>query len=144
MNEVTIKSKILEFLKEHELCVISTIHADGSGPQSAVVGFAETEDLEIIFGTSNKTRKYKNLQSNPNVSFVIGWSSEEGSIQYEGVATELPKGESEKYSSMMVKKNPDSEKYVDMDDQRYFLVKPKWIRFSDNAGNPPDVYELGF
>lgn len=144
MNEQTIKARALDFLKAHPLCVISTIHADGSGPESAVVAFAETENLEIIFGTSNTSRKYKNLQKDNRVSFVIGWSNKEGTIQYEGAAAELSGEETNKYAAVQVEKIPSSKDFVGREDQRWFIVKPTWLRFLDNALRPPDTYELKF
>ncbi len=82
MSEDLIKKKIFEFLNNNKVAVVSTIHSDEDTPESAVVGFGNNESLELVFGTSNTSRKYKNLQKNPNVSFVIGWSSETGSVQY--------------------------------------------------------------
>lgn len=144
MNTDLIKKKIHKFLSQHLLCVISTIHVDGKGPESAVVAFTEMDTLELIFGTSNTSRKYKNIQNNNNVSFVIGWDSDTGTVQYEGVAREVSKQESTKYAMLHVKKNPGSQVYVEREDQRYFFVKPRWIRFVDNAGDPPDTYEITF
>jgi uncharacterized pyridoxamine 5'-phosphate oxidase family protein len=143
-NKELAHKKILDFLKNHQLSVISTIHTDGHGPESAVVAYAETDNLELVFGTSNQTRKYKNIQNNNNISFVIGWDSNVGTIQYEGVATEIPKEDSPKYVALRTKKNPESLKFVNNTDQRYFLVQPTWIRFSDYAGNPSQTYEITF
>ncbi|OGE31010.1 hypothetical protein A2631_04995 [Candidatus Daviesbacteria bacterium RIFCSPHIGHO2_01_FULL_44_29] len=144
MNDQAVKHKILAFLKEHTLCVISTIHADGHGPESAVVAFVETDNLEIVFGTSNISRKYKNIQADNRVALVIGWSSETGTIQYEGQASELSKEESEKYALLQIAKNPSSASFKDREDQRYFIVKPSWIRFMDFGSKPPQTYELNF
>lgn len=142
MDQSIIKSKIQEFFKLNNLCVISTIHTDGHGPESAVVAFSETEDLKIIIGTSNESRKYKNIQSNPNVSLVIGWNSELGTIQYEGVARELTPDESAEYSALQVAKNPTSAAYVNRPDQRYFLIQPKWIRLTDNRSGVSEIFEI--
>jgi len=139
-----IKNKILNFIKNQNLTVVSTIDSEIAKPESAVIAFAETENLELIFGTSNKTRKYKNLQKNSNVSFVIGWDSEVGTVQYEGIAKELSKEESVPFSTIMVTKNPRSEKFVHKEDQRYFLVKPIWIRILDMTKNPDETFEISF
>lgn len=61
MNE-EIKTKIKSFLENHQLTVIATIDSDTNKPESAVIAFAEKEDLSLIFATSKTTRKYKNLQ----------------------------------------------------------------------------------
>lgn len=67
-----------------------------------------------------------------------------GSVQYEGIARELSDNELDHYLPFHLKKNEVRKKFVSQPDQRYFLVKPTWIRFLDNAGNPPDIYELNF
>lgn len=131
MDQELIKKKIFEFLDNYELAVMSTIHSDKDAPESAVVGFGNNESLELVFGTSNNSRKYINLQKNPNVSFVIGWSSETGSVQYEGLAQELTQDKVKLYSHLLIKKNEDHKKFLAMSDRRYFLVKPLWIRFND-------------
>lgn len=142
MEKEEIKNKILDFLKKHTLTVISTIDVEGEKPESAVIAFTEKENLEIIFGTSNTTRKYKNIQKNPHASFVIGWDGAVGTLQYEGIARELSTEESKAYSVAHIAKNPGSEKYVNLQDQRYFLVKPTWIRLVDNIEN--NVHEINF
>jgi nitroimidazol reductase NimA-like FMN-containing flavoprotein (pyridoxamine 5'-phosphate oxidase superfamily) len=144
MDETIVKQKIFEFLNKNELGVISTVHSNENTPESAVIGFGNNESLEIVFGTSNSTRKYMNLKSNPNVSFVIGWSSEAGTIQYEGSANELTKEEAMKYGNLLIEKNVNNKKYLDSDKQKYFLVKTKWIRFLDNSSIHPEIYELSF
>lgn len=144
MDTEIIKKKILEFLRKHQVGVVSTIHANGQGTESALVGYAEKDNLEIIFGTSDQTRKYGNILKHPHVSFVTGWSSKTGSIQYEGVAQELTKEEVAKIAPIMIAKNVDNRKFITAENQIYFSIKPTWIRFLDNAGNPPDVYEITF
>lgn len=138
------KEKVSEFLKQYKVCVLSTIRIDKTGPESAVVGFAEKENLELIIGTSNTSRKYRNLQENPNISLVVGWDSTTGSIQYEGIAQEIPIERSQEYAAILVQKNPESEKFVHQKDERYFIIKPTWIRFLDTTANPPKVHELMF
>jgi len=56
-------------------------------PQSALVGIAVTQELEIVFDTLNSSRKYRNLIQHPSCSLVIGWDGEQ-TVQYEGIATE--------------------------------------------------------
>lgn len=140
MGTSEIKKKILEHMSKQKLTVISTIHADQSAPESACIGFTETENLEIVFGTSNQSRKYKNIQSNPNVAFVIGWTFGQPTVQYEGMARELTSEEAEGHSTVMAIKNKQSEKFRNRPDQRYFLVTPKWIRYYDTSTN--DIQEI--
>lgn len=142
MNDEEIKSNIREFLKNCQLTVIATVDVENNKPECAVIAFAEKDDLSLVFGTSNKTRKYKNLQKNQNVSFVFGWSSETGTLQYEGIAKELSDKDAIQHGEMMVLKNNQTEKFITREDQRYFLVKPTWIRLVDASLESGGTYEL--
>lgn len=135
---------IVAFLNAHELAVISTVHADRNAPESAIVGFGHTEALELIFGTPTSARKYRNLLTNPHVSFVIGWSSETGSLQYEGVARELTREQARAYGTLLIAKNEDHRTFLTLEDQRYFIVTPSRVRFFDNAAHPPTTHEITF
>lgn len=139
-----VKEKILDFLKKHTLGVMSTIHQDGRGPEAAVVGFAEQEDLKLIIGTSNVSRKYQNIKANNNVALVIGWDGKVGTLQYEGTIEEVPQAESAKYADIQIAKNPYTKKYSERPDQRYFVISPKWIRLTDFSDQEPQIDEVIF
>ena len=96
---------IYDYIKRNKLAVVATVSSD-SQSESALVGIAVTTDLKIIFDTSSKSRKYKNIVENQSVSLVIGWENET-TIQYEG---------------------KDREKWNDIS---YICIEPKWIRYSD-------------
>src|SRR3989344_3702571 len=138
------KKRIMYFMQANILTIISTVDISANKPESAVIAFAQKDNFELIFGTPNTTRKYRNLQKNPNVSFVIGWDSDTGTVQYEGIAKELFGKESKLHSSVLVSKNPRSQKFVNREYQRYFLVKPTWIRILDMTKNPDETFEISF
>ena len=144
MNDEHIKVSIKNFLKNNSLTVIATVDEEKNRPECAVIAFAETDKLELIFGTSNTTRKYKNIQKNKNVSFVIGWDGRIGTVQYEGVVRELSDTEAAERSEILFLKNKQSAKFRSMSDQRYFLVTPTWIRLTDNTPGSAGVYEVSF
>ncbi len=133
---------ILDFIKRHELAVISTIHPDNT-PQSAVVGFGESGDLKLVFGTSNTSRKYRNLQANAQVSVVIGGDKGQ-TVQYEGTAKEVTGDEAEHFKQLYFAKTPSSRKYEDLPDERYFVITPAWIRYTDLTQEPWHIVELSF
>lgn len=137
-----LRERILAFMKAQRLTVISTVDREMSKPEAAVIAFAEKESLELVFGTKNTTRKYKNIQKNPNVSFVIGWSDEFGTLQYEGVAKELSGSEAHEHGTMMADKNEGARAFLARDDQRYFLVTPTWLRFVDKSKIPEEKIEV--
>lgn len=147
MKNEHIQAKILEVLKHNSLGVVSTIHAenvDDAKPQSAVVGFAQTDALEIIFATPNTTRKYKNIKHNPNISFVVGWNPANDSVQYEGVASEISKADAQKYIELIASKNPFAKSIVEKEDEAFFIVKPSWIRLVAITDTSAETHEISF
>jgi uncharacterized pyridoxamine 5'-phosphate oxidase family protein len=131
---------ILDFLKTQLLGVISTVDSANDKPESALVGFSETDTLELIFGTWNDTRKFANLKTNPHVAFVI--SSPPITIQYEGVATmAATPAETDEWRNIHLAKNPKAVKVSTHVKQHFFKVMPAWIRYTNVAATPPEIFE---
>jgi hypothetical protein len=136
------KLELYGFLAGHRLAVLGSISAEGA-PQSALVGIAVTEDLEIVFDTLNSTRKYRNLTSNPKASLVVGWEGEK-TVQLEGEAS-LPEGEElTRYKNVYFSAWPDGVSRQSWSGLVYFVVRPRWIRFSDFDQRPPRIEEMVF
>lgn len=136
------KRLILDFIKKQKLAVIATISSDGR-PEDAVIGFGETPNLELFFGTYKTSRKYKNLRSNPHAAFVIGWENGQ-TVQYEGIAEEKNGEEAQPYKELYFAKNPGAQRYENHPDQTYFKVTPVWIRFSNVSIESEEVFEIEF
>src|SRR4029077_12254037 len=85
MGSVT-RDQLLRFLQAQRLGIVASISPSGD-PQSAVVGIAVTDRLEIVFDTLSSTRKCENLRRLPKISVVAGWD-QEITVQYEGLADE--------------------------------------------------------
>jgi hypothetical protein len=136
------KLELYRFLAARALAVVGSISVEGA-PQSALVGMAVTEDLEIVFDTLNTTRKYRNLVSNPKASVVVGWEGEK-TVQFEG-ETFLPEGEElARYKDVYFSKWPDGVDRQNWLGLVYFVVRPRWIRFSDFDQPPPLIEEMVF
>jgi general stress protein 26 len=134
------RAAIYAFMKKHRYGVVSSISRDGS-PQSALVGIATSRELEIIFDTVKSSRKYPNLIERPSCSFVIGWSGEQ-TLQYEGIAEE-PKGAAlQRYQEVYFSVWPDGLARLSWPGIAYFVIHPRWIRYSDFDQNPPLIREL--
>ncbi len=133
---------LLDFIKQQPLATISTISGDMK-PQAAVIGFGQTENLEIIFGTDSSSRKYKSLKTNPSVALVIGWVGSK-TVQYEGIASELTSNDLHLVRENYWSKNPDAEKHHKNEGERYFIVKPNWIRYTDLSKEPWEIIALEF
>src|SRR6185312_2714526 len=90
-----LKEIIYQFISKYKLAVVSSLNS-GSKPESALVGIAVSNQLEIIFDTVKSSRKYANILQNPSVSVVIGWDNET-TVQYEGEAEILGNDEPSEY-----------------------------------------------
>ncbi len=77
------RGDVYSFMRRCRYGVVSSMSEEGH-PQSALVGIAVTEELEIVFDTLNSSRKYRNLIQRPSCSLVVGWDGEQ-TIQYEGL-----------------------------------------------------------
>jgi general stress protein 26 len=134
---------IYNFINNHKLGVVSSINADGKS-ESALVGIAVSEQLEIIFDTVISSRKYKNITANPFVSLVIGWDNER-TVQYEGEAELLSDdASSEHYREIYYTIWPDGRaRAATWPGLVHIKVAPKWIRYS-NFNEPVSIEEIRF
>jgi hypothetical protein len=134
------KAELFAFLSACKLGVLGSVSPEGV-PQSALVGIAVTEELEIIFDTLDTTRKYRNLTKDCRASFVVGWEGEK-TVQFEGEAF-LPDGEElGRYKKIYFGRWPDGPSRESWPGIAYFVVRPRWIRYSDFDERPPRIEEL--
>ena len=136
------KKIVLNFIKNCKLAVLSTVSVENKS-ESAVLEFGQTDELEIVFDCFESAKKYRNLQTNPNVSVVVGWD-DNITVQYEGVAKEVFDEEKKKYQELYWQKNPDARRWADREGIKYFKIVPTWIRYSDLNEKPWKIIELEF
>lgn len=119
---------LLTFLRNHRHCVEASVAARG-GPQAAVVGYAVSDRMELIFDTLASTRKAQNLRRDPRIAVVV-WSGEQ-TLQLEGVADE-PTGEDLlRLKRIYLAAFPDGVERESWPGISYVRVRPNWARFSD-------------
>jgi pyridoxine/pyridoxamine 5'-phosphate oxidase len=121
---------------------VSSLSDDGT-PQSALVGMAVTPELEIVFDTLQTTRKFHNLVARPRCSLVIGWG-EDQTVQYEGIASTPIGPELAAYQRLYFEAWPDGATRLHWPGIAYFVVRPRWIRYSDYNQSPPLIEEVSF
>jgi len=136
------KEELLGLIAAQRLAVVGSISLEGE-PQSALVGIAVTKELEIVFDTLDRSRKYKNLIADPRTCLVIGWEGEK-TVQFEGEAF-LPKGEElNRYKEIYFGTWPDGPARQSWPGIAYFVVRPRWIRYSDFNQVPARIEEQTF
>ena len=136
-----LKSEVYVFLSEQKHAVISTVNSKGN-PESAMVGFAQNKDLELIFGTDKTTRKAQNIKAKNNVSVVVNGDAK--CIQYEGNAHLVTGNELEKFLEIFFEKIPGLSKYAKLENQIYYKITPNWVRLIDHNFSPGKISELTF
>ncbi len=134
---------LLRFLKEHRLAVEASVSASLAA-QAAVVGFAISDEFEIIFDTLDSTRKVPNLRQNPRLAFVVGGllPGDERTAQYEGIADEPTGTELERLTEIYYGVYPEGRTRRSLPGLIYIRVRPTWIRYSDYNVDPPQIVEF--
>jgi len=134
------RQELLAFLRRHRLCVQASVSAEG-GPQAAVVGYAVSDSLELVFDTLTSTRKAQNLRRDARIAIVVGWESEQ-TLQLEGIADE-PSGEDlQRLKQVYLAAFPDGIERENWPGICYLRIRPHWARFSDFASSG-SIVEFG-
>ena len=136
---------LLKFLRLHRWAIEATSSLACS-PQAAIVGVAVTDELELVFDTLASSRKAANLRANPRIALVIGgWNdADPRTVQYEGVG-DFPDGaQLERLKRVYYETFPDGPTRLTWRGITYVRIRPRWVRFSDFAVEPPVISELAF
>ena len=111
-----------------------------------MVGIVVTDNFEIVFDTTDSTRKVRNLRCNPRISFVIGGllEGDERTVQLEGIVDE-PRGEElMRLREIYFARFPDGRERLKWQGLIHMRARPTWLRFSDFNQVPAEVVELKF
>lgn len=135
------REDLLSFMTGEPYGVLATIGPDGR-PQAATMGIAVTPELEIVFDTVRRTRKYANLLRHPECCFVIGCSGA-ATVQFEGEARELAGEDLERCRQVYFARHPDGPERLAWEGIVYFAVRPRWIRFTRYGEGAPRIEEFG-
>jgi pyridoxine/pyridoxamine 5'-phosphate oxidase len=129
------RDELLAFLRRHRIMVEASVTPDAK-PQAAIVGYAVSDSLELVFDTLESTRKYQNLRANPHVALVIGWD-DEMTAQLEG-SVDFPTGaELERIKDCYFGAYPDGRERLAWPGITHVRVRPTWVRFTDYTKDPP-------
>ena len=134
------RSALLTLLRRHKLAVVATVSSQNA-PQAAVVGFAVTDGLELVFDTLGDTRKAANLRRDSRIAVVIGWD-EAQTVQLEGTADEPAGSDLAELQRCYLAVFPDGRERVAWPGITYFRIRPLWVRVSDFRGPTPVIDEL--
>jgi PPOX class probable F420-dependent enzyme len=134
------RSDLVAFVRERGLAVVATTGPQGE-PQAALVGVACTDQAEIIFDTLTSSRKYRNIQSRPEVAVVIGWD-DEVTVQCQGAADILTSDDLTRCTADYFKQCPEGRDRAADPNIAHVRIRPRWVRFSDFRLESFSVEEL--
>ena len=117
-----VKKRIDKVLKSQSIAVLGTSKDDE--PYSSLVGFVVTDDLrELVFATMRQRLKYRNIEANPRVTFMIDDRNEQDndfnettSVTIVGSAEDVKGGVREEYASLLVERIPILTDFVSSPD----------------------------
>jgi len=110
-------------------------------PEVAPLRYALTDEFELVMGTLRTSRKYTNLQRNPEVAFVV-WD-DDFSIQIEGRFDEPVGTDQERLAHFFASEFPKEALIrADRPQHVYFRITPTWARYTDLSDDPPRVLTL--
>ncbi len=123
-------------MRSHRLAVVSSVSANGA-PQSALVGVAVTDALEIVFDTTSVTRKHANLSRDPRAAVTFSGPGEQ-TLQLEGSAypVSLDAEHDAHYRETYYHAWPDDRDRLAWPNLVYWRIVPAWIRYSDYERGP--------
>jgi hypothetical protein len=127
---------LLTYMRSHRLAVVSTHGADGS-PQSALVGVATTDAFQIIFDTLSTSRKHQNLVRDPRIAANFSGPAEM-TLQFEGIAVAVSPSDPRDapFREAYYLAWPHGRGRLLWKDLSYWLIEPRWLRYSDYARGP--------
>jgi uncharacterized pyridoxamine 5'-phosphate oxidase family protein len=137
------KKEVFDFLDSQMLGEVATLDQSGQ-PQVATVAFSQTDDLKIIIGTDENSRKSQNIENDSRVAFVATDPAQRYTVQLDGKAKRLTTQEFDEYAEAHFEKLPASAPFRDVKGQCYFLITPHWLRFSDCNSYPWVLTEFTF
>ena len=127
------------FVRARGLAVLATRGPEGL-PQAALLGVAVTDEAEIVFDTSRRSRKYGNLARQPGVALVVGLD-DEVTVQVEGVADTPTGGELLRCKDAYFVQYPEGRQRAEDPDIVHVRVRLSWLRYSDYRTDPCVVQE---
>lgn len=82
----------LKFLHEHKVATLSTASKIGK-PWGAAIYYVAGDDMSLYFLTHKGSRKYQDLEANPQVAMTIFDDYAQRTIQIRGMVSEVTSGE---------------------------------------------------
>ena len=136
------REQVNEWLQGQVLCTLATLDETGT-PSVATVAFSVSKLGELLIGTSEASRKSRNVNGDERVAAVVTDSEERITVQIEGTARKLAQKVFDlSYAEEHYRQRPESLPFRDEPGQTHILVTPFHLRFSDCRPHPWVITEF--
>jgi len=132
------KKKFLEFLKNNNVAVISTVSPDNQ-PMSAIIYYIVDDNFNFYFMSKN-TRKVQNIEMNNKVALQIGNGNAPVGAQIHGEAGKIiGDAEFDEKRDQLIQSllhNKFSPPIFEIEGEEFVIynIKPTWMRWLDLRG----------
>lgn len=127
--------ELSDWLRSQVLCSLATLDSNGA-PDIATVAFSETDQGDLIVGTSESSHKSSNIDGDSRVAMVVTDPSDRYTAQIKGVAKKLSELAFAALADTHYSQRPESLPFKDEPGQTHILISPEEIRFSDCSVSP--------
>lgn len=134
------KTIFIKFIEHHNIGTLVTVDQEGN-PHGATIDFVVDENLNLLFNTALISKKYRNLEKNPNVCVVFSDNSNI-TLQYQGKVKELEGHLAKHYQEIY--DNSTVRKLWKIDVFKLFRIEPTYVRYSNYLNYPPKIKEIEF
>ncbi len=132
------------FMVGHRYGVVSSISGDGT-PQSALVGIAISQDLEIIFDTVEVFPEISQSHSHGQIALLSWDGLEKQTVQFEGLASEANGPDLKRCQEIYFSSLAGGASAFEMAGTSPILwCDPDGIRYSDYDQTPAVIEEVAF
>lgn len=138
-----------EFLTNHKFAVLSTA-SKGAEPWGATVYYVVDEQLNFFFLTHVQSKKYQDIQEQPNAAITVADDNEQVTVQASGTVTQVPLGQEHDHAfRMLALVHPPGQfdwvpPVTKMDTGEMLLLKlvPDYLRFSNFMTDKSAIKEI--
>jgi len=129
-----IKEQIVKYISKRKFLTLATSTKEGE-PLTHPIAYVNKGDI-VYFSTGKQTRKYKNIQKNPNVAYSIyeptEYLEEVISVQMEGKATAVTDNKQiDEVNRMLKQKFPTMADLIKDPEGIIIKISPKTCYFID-------------
>lgn len=139
---------ITSTIENHPEAVLTTINPDGT-PSSSVITLHELSKYHYFFMTKDTTKKYDNLETNPNISLMIFDPYSRTELEIKGIADFIWDEHTRRRAVNIIKRDSKhgqhhTSPYVTLEDPvAFYTIHPESMHLTTfwDTGKGPEIFQ---